>query len=216
MTGPRGSLPGWWRNPQAPQSGFAPLHGVLVGALSGAVYLVAVRLWPATLAVALAVLTGSLLNGEFVDALASQRRATVELFYVLIKFNALATLSSASLPFNTPRDFAVPLLMILGLAAARALEIAALAAPQLPRAHDRPALASSHDSQRPIMHGDMLLALLLGLAPAALLELPGLVGVGLATLIGIACMALRSPAALTRQAAEVGFYLGAAAAWSLT
>ena len=113
-------------------------------------------------------------------------------FAVLLKYNALMALSAASLPFPLPANVALGLVMIAANAASRALVI----------------------SMRPASHADLGVALALGFGPAALIGLPGLVGLAAAI---AARIALRSMVAapeldLMQHAAEVCFYLGALAA----
>ena len=120
-------------------------------------------------------------------------------FAVLLKYNALMALSAASLPFPLPANLALGLFMIAGNAASRALVV----------------------SMKPASHADLGIAWVLGFAPAALIGLPGLVGLAAAIAARIALMAylrrkrlmVADPELdLTQHAAEVCFYLGALAA----
>jgi hypothetical protein len=122
-------------------------------------------------------------------------------FCLLIKYNALMSLSAAKLPFALPSNLALGLIMICGLAASFAL---ALSVTRIP-------------------NGSLSLALLIGFAPAALLGIPGLIGLAVAVIVGLGCVALLK---LKRAAGsgnardmiqlltEACFYLGALAAWS--
>jgi len=120
-------------------------------------------------------------------------------FAVLLKYNALMALSAASLPFPLPANLALGLFMIAANAAGRALVV----------------------SMKPASHADLGIAWVLGFAPAALIGLPGLVGLAAAIAARIALMAylrrkrlvVAAPQLdLTQHAAEVCFYLGALAA----
>ena len=101
-------------------------------------------------------------------------------FAVLLKYNALMALSGASLPFPLPANVALGLIMIAGAAASRALVV----------------------SMRPASHADLGIAWVLGFAPAALIGLPGLVGLAAAIAARIALLAyLRRKLPLDRRSA---------------
>jgi hypothetical protein len=69
---------------------------------------------------------------------------------------------------------------------------------------------------------DLLLALIVGLAPATLLGIPGLIGLCIAIITRLALTAIilpklttdpRANLSITQQVTEMGFYLGALATW---
>jgi cobalamin synthase len=183
-----------------------PLAGIVVGAAGGAVYWLASQLWPASIAVILAVLTTSAVGAASADAFAG-RPSVAPVFWVLIKYNALIALSAAKLPFVVPEHLTVGLLMIAGQAASRALVVSVMAGDAA--AADR------------VGAPELAFALALGAAPGALLGIPGLTG--LAAALGLRLgygvwrpVSLRRPAAaleFTQQATEICFYLGALASW---
>ena len=128
---------------------------------------------------------------------------------LLIKYNALMALSAAKLPFAVPANIPLALIMICGYAASFALMVSMLAT--------RPAKSTPK-----VGHAGLARALVIGFAPAALLGVPGLVGLAaaiVATMILIALLRYRSIAAsedtldLTQLIAEASFYLGALASW---
>lgn len=177
---------------------FVPLAGMLVGLLGGFVYWLAVEVWPASVALILSLLATALATGDL-----GQRHAAW-VFALLIKYNALMALSAANVPFPLPADAALGFLMVAGHAASRALMVSVMA--------NRPRVA-------PL---DLSVALCLGLAPAAFLGIPGLVGlaVAIATRLGLGALVLpgfpgghRDRLAITQQFTEIGLYLGALAAW---
>ncbi len=182
---------------------FAPLIGLSIGALSGAVYFAAVQLWPSSVAVILAVLAGALLtNGKLQAAVVTRGEMLSQVFYVLIKYNVLMALSAAKLPFAAAPNTALWWIMICGYGAGRSLLVCVMAS-----------RAAPHSS--PLSHLDMALALLIGCAPAALLGVPGLIGLAAAVLSVIGLMRLaRGGTALAPSIAELCFYLGAQASWS--
>ncbi len=184
-------------------SRFAPLVGLSIGALSGAAYWVAVQLWPSSIAVMLSILVGALLTNEMLQvAVATRREVLSQVFYVLIKYNVLMALTAANLPFAAPPNTALWLIMICGYGAGRSLLVCVMGNRSAPRTV-------------PLSHLDFALALLIGCAPAALLGLPGLIGLAAAVLSVIALMRVaRGGAALAPWIAELCFYLGAQASWS--
>jgi cobalamin synthase len=190
---------------------FLPLVGAAVGAVGGCIYWLGAQIWPTSVAVVVSMLATTLLSARMGGAVGTPSGAlgtpapTLGLFgfvfAVLLKYNALMALSAASLPFPLPANVALGLIMIAGNAASRALVI----------------------SMRPASHADLGIALVLGFAPAALIGLPGLVGLAAAIAARIALMAYlrRKPfpvaAAeldLGQQLTEICFYLGALAAWA--
>ncbi len=182
---------------------YAPLVGLGLGAISGAVYWSAAQLWPSSVAVVLCILAGALLtNGLPQAAAATQRDVLSQVFYVLIKYNVLMALSAANLPFAAPPNTALWLIMICGYGAGRSLLVCVTGSRSAPRT-------------APLSHLDIALALLIGCAPAALLGVPGLIGLAAAVLsiIGLVRVA-PGGAALAPLIAELCFYLGAQASWS--
>jgi cobalamin synthase len=181
---------------------FAPLWGGVIGAAAGGVYWLASQIWPASVAVVLAMLATILLSGGKNAARTDADAGPVGLvFAILVKYNALMALSAASLPFAAPANLALGLIMIAGLACSRALAV----------------------TVAPASHADLAIALASGFAPAALIGLPGLVGLVAAIGARIAYIAYakrRGSAGaaaelhMTQQLSEVCFYLGALAAWS--
>jgi cobalamin synthase len=183
---------------------FAPLLGVAVGAVGGGVYWIGAQLWPTSIAVVLSMLATALLSAR-VGARAGTPAVTgghavsmgllAFVFVVLIKYNALMGLSSASLPFAVPANLALGLIMIAGNAASRALIV----------------------SMKPASYGDLGTALAVGFAPAALVGVPGLSGLAAAILARMAYAAYvrRTRPSVgvaeldtARQLTEVCFYLG--------
>ena len=176
-----------------------PLLGALIGALGGAVYWLGAQIWPTSIAVVLSMLATALLPAASARTTAGPDLGFV--FAVLVKYNALMALSAANLPFALPANLALPLIMIAGHAASRALVV----------------------SSAPVSHGDLGIALAIGFAPAVLLGLPGLIGLVAAIAARFAFIGYArrngapvSPAVLdtTQQLTEVCFYLGALATWA--
>ena len=180
---------------------FAPLWGASIGALSGAVYWLGAQIWPANVAVILSMAATALLTTGFGDVPPATRMDVLSrIFCLLVKYNALMSLSSAKLPFVVPANFALGVIMICGHAASFTLAEAA---------------RTRNASSRP--------ALLLGFAPAALLGIPGLIGLAAAIIAGLGVVAyLKFKRALGSSGlpdmlqllTEACFYLGALAAWS--
>jgi cobalamin synthase len=181
---------------------FSPLVGVLIGTIGGAAYWLAVQLWPTSVAVIISMAATASLTTE-TDSL-------TRVFYLLIKYSALMALSAAKLPFAVPANIALGLIMICGYAASFALIVAIMAArPERPAAK--------------VGGGTLTLTLLVGFAPAALLGIPGLIGLATAVIAGMGIIgylryrgAGASGVALdtTQLVAELCFYLGALATWS--
>jgi hypothetical protein len=128
---------------------------------------------------------------------------------LFIKFNALMALSAAKLPFAAPPNTSLALIMICGYAASYALLVFVLA-------------TRVKNSTPKIGHATLLLALGLGFAPAALLGIPGLIGLAVAVVLSLSFMAFlkRKPNSasadtleFTQLATEASFYLGALASW---
>jgi hypothetical protein len=181
---------------------FAALAGLGLGALSGGVYWLAVQLWPSSVAVMLSILAGALLSNDMRQAATATRLDVLsQVFYVLIKYNVLMALSAANLPFAAPPNTALWLIMICGCGASRSLLVCVMNSRSAPRT-------------APLSHVDLALALLIGFAPAALLGLPGLIGLAAAVLCVIGLMRARGGSVLAPWIAELCFYLGAQASWS--
>jgi hypothetical protein len=185
--------------------------GAAVGAVGGGIYWLGAQIWPTSVAVVVSMLATTLLSarmggavgtpGSAVGTPAPALGALGFVFAVLLKYNALMALSAASLPFPLPANAALGLIMIVGNAASRALVV----------------------SMKPASHADLGIAWVLGFAPAALIGLPGLVGLAAAIAARIALMAYirRKPLIvaaaqldLGQQLTEICFYLGALAAWA--
>ncbi len=190
---------------------FAPLVGALIGTLGAAAYWLSAEIWPSSVAVILSMALTAWLAAATHSALpASRFDLAFRLFCLLIKYNALMALSAAQLPFAVPANVALGLIMICAHAASYALMIGVLGA--------RPP-----DEGSKLGSGTLSIALLLGLAPAAILGIPGLSGLAAAIAVSlgvIAYLRLKGASAadelpgLAQQLAEASFYLGALATWS--
>jgi cobalamin synthase len=184
---------------------FSPLLGALIGAVGGAVYWLGAQFWPTSIAVVLSMLATALLSADSVSGAGTQApgsRLLGIVFAILMKYNALMALSAASLPFPLPANLALGLIMIAGQASSRALAVFA---------------------SRPVSYGDLGIALAVGFAPAALIGIPGLIGLAaaIAARIGFTAYVRRNRPSvtaaeldLTQQLTEVCFYLGAIATWA--
>ena len=187
---------------------FIAVTGVLVGAAGAAVYGLADQLWPTSIALVIALAALELIGAAVA---ADWRRAHPSplywVFVVLIKYNSLMALSSAHVPFEVPFGLTLGLIIIAGQAASHALVVSVMAqTPHQPR----------------VTVTDLALALLVGLAPATLLGIPGLIGLSMAIIMRFALTATilprltsepRANLAITQQLTEVSFYLGALATW---
>jgi cobalamin synthase len=187
----------------------APLAGILIGALGGAVYWLAAQLWPSSVAVILAMAATALVSAERRGVAATRLDVLARVLCLFVKFNTLMALSAAMLPFAAPANFALALIMICGYAASYALPVFAMA-------------TQTGKSAAKIGHAALILALVLGFGPAALLGIPGLIGLAGAVILGLGVIALlkyKSMAPsddvldLTRLTTEASFYLGALASW---
>jgi adenosylcobinamide-GDP ribazoletransferase len=180
LAAPAVAEPDHW-NPEA-AAPFAPLIGVLIGAIGAAAYWLAAQAWPTSVAVVLSMLATVLITGGMherglareqppdaagmsADGLGALRM----LFALLIKYNALMALSAANLPFPLPEHLALGVIMISGHAASRALAVTVIAT----RSQSAPRASN----------GDLVLALAMGFAPATLLGIPGLIGLAAAIVI---------------------------------
>jgi cobalamin synthase len=189
---------------------FAPLIGALIGTLGGAVYWLAVQIWPSSVAVILSMAATALLTTEMRSALpATWLEVLSRVLCLLIKYNALMALSAAKLPFAVAPNVPLALIMICGYAASFALAVAVMAT--------RP-----EKSAPKVSGGSLGLALLIGFAPAALLGIPGLIGLAVAIIAGMGVIAFlkfkradgsRHALDMTQLLTEACFYLGALATW---
>ena len=187
----------------------APLPGILIGALGGAIYWLAAQLWPSSVAVMLSMAATALLTTEFRASSATRLDLMSRVLCFLIKYSALMALSAAKLPFPVPPNVPLALIMLCGYGASFALLVFTMAT--------RP-----QESTPKIGHGALTLALLIGFAPAALLGVPGLVGLAaaiVASMTFIAFLRYRKISGtedtldLTQLITEACFYLGALASW---
>jgi hypothetical protein len=189
---------------------FASLVGLCIGAIGGALYWLAAQLWPSSIALSMSLLVVGFLTTELRLAAALKLDVLSQIFYVLLKYNALMALSAAKLPFPAPANFAVPLVMFCAYGASRALLVSMFASIPSP-------------ANLGISIPDLALALCIGFGPALLLGVPGLVGLAVAI---VASMGFTSYLKFSQQAnrygmtaiapllTEVSFYLGAQASWS--
>lgn len=193
-----------------------PLWGILIGAAAGGVYWLGAQIWPASIAVVLSMLAAAVLSAAAADTRAPGLGTLGLVFALLVKYNALMALSAANLPYRVPANLALGLIMIAGHACSRALVVSVLASPVRAASNVRAASKSAS-------LGDLALALAIGFTPAALIGMPGLIGLAaaiVARIAGVAYLRARRPALAaaeldaTQQLTEVCFYLGALAAWA--
>lgn len=186
---------------------YAPLLGILIGALGGAIYWLAVQIWPSSVAVILSMAATALLTTEFRGLPATRLDLLARVLCLLVKYDALMALSAAKLPFAVPPDMPLALIMIAGLAASFALLVSVMAA---------------RAAAPKIGHWALGFGLLVGFAPAALLGIPGLTGLATAIVVGLGFIAFFkykkiAPAGerldATQLVTEACFYLGALATW---
>jgi adenosylcobinamide-GDP ribazoletransferase len=188
---------------------YLPLAGMLIGAIGGAVYWIAAQFWPSSVAVAVSLFATALIGGiGSEDSIEKFRPAWLDVFVLLIKYNALMALTAANLPFPAPANLALGLIMICGQAASHGLLVSVLAA----RTEVSPRVSS----------GELGFALGVGCAPAAVLGIPGLAGLVAAIVMRLGLAAslkrqFRSPSRTVMHAVqpltEACFYLGALATW---
>ena len=187
----------------------APLLGLGIGALGGAIYWLAAQIWPSSVAVILSMAATALLTTEFRAIGATRLDLLGRVLCLLIKYNALMALSAAKLPFAVPANFPLALIMICGYAASFALLVFVMA-------------GGAGKSAPTIGHAALLVALAIGFAPAALLGIPGLIGLAAAVIAGICLLAFikyrkigssGEALDLTQLTTEACFYLGALASW---
>jgi adenosylcobinamide-GDP ribazoletransferase len=189
---------------------FAPFIGALIGALGGAIYWLGMQVWPSSVAVILSMASTALLTAQMQGGMPAARlEASSWMLCLLIKYNALMALSAAKLPFAVPANVPLGFIMICGYAASFALRVSVTAL--------RPAKSVPTSSS-----GALALALLIGFAPAALLGIPGLIGLAAAILAALGILAFlkfrraqssHDALALTQRLTEACFYLGALATW---
>jgi len=187
---------------------FVTLVAIVVGAIGAGVYWLAAQLWPTSVAVVLAMAATAGL-----DARHRNLGVLYWVFALLLKYNALMALSSANLPLQLPANLTLGLIMIAAQAASGALLASVVAGDASHRRSDVHPRAAA---------GDLGVALLIGLAPAAVLGIPGLIGVACAIVVRMALAKTSSPAVgrgnpgrleVTCRATEICFYLGALATW---
>jgi len=186
---------------------YLSVGGAVVGAAAGVVYWLGTQFWPSSIAVVLSMLATAAMGGR-TRGYASGLPDFV--FGVLLKYNSLMALSAASLPFAVPANTALGVIMICGHAAGYAL-----IAPLIP--------PSAETSSGPPSTADVALALIVGIAPAALLGVPGLIGLAAAIMarVGFGFWLKRNGSAVAgtdlyaaQLLSEVCFYLGALASWA--
>jgi adenosylcobinamide-GDP ribazoletransferase len=194
---------------------FAPLVGGLIGLAGGLIYWLALQVWPASVAVILAMAATTLLSFSFgpardLAALPLNRAdVSLQVLYLLVKYSALMALTAAKLPFAAPAEATLGLVMICGYAASGALMVSVW--------------TITPGEPAKLNNTDLGIALLIGFAPAALLGIPGLTGLAAAIVVSFAFTiyvkitgAVRTAQRLelTQQLTETAFYLGALATWS--
>ena len=188
---------------------YAPLIGILIGVLGGAIYWLAVQVWPSSVAVILSMAATALLTTEFHALPATRLELLGRVLCLLVKYNALMALSAAKLPFAAPPNVPLPLIMVAGYAASFALLVSVMA-------------VRADRSAPKVAAGPLCLALLIGFAPAAFLGIPGLIGLAAALIVGLGFIAFFKYKKIsasgdrleaTQLVTEVCFYLGALATW---
>jgi adenosylcobinamide-GDP ribazoletransferase len=202
---------------------YLPLVGILIGAIGGAVYWLAAQLWPSSVAVVLSLFAIALLGGNMSEnSFAKLSLLWTDLFVLLVKYNVLMALTAANLGFSVPANVALGLIVVCGQAASRALLVSVLAVRT--GAAETRASANDDGGAQPPPHAssqDLAVSLVLGFAPAALLGIPGLMGLAAAIImrIGLAAYVKRGSSTsrallnTVQQSTEVCFYLGALATW---
>jgi len=180
-----------------------------MGVIGGAAYWLAAQFWPSSVAVVLCLFATALIGGfGSADSIAEFRPTWLEVFVLLIKYNALMALTAANLAFSVPENLALGLIMVCGQAASHALLVSLSAT----RSELSPRAAG----------GDLFIAAGVGFAPAIVLGIPGLAGLVAAILmrLGVGSFVNRrtspSSSALlctVQQLIEACFYLGALATW---
>ena len=196
---------------------YLPLVGVLIGVIGGTVYWLAAQLWPSSVAVVLALFAIALLSGNMSEnSFAKLSLLWTDLFVLLVKYNVLMALTAANLGFSLPANVALGFIMVCGQAASRALLVSVLSSRASATDEGSATQLSPHVSSQ-----DVGVSLVLGFAPAALLGIPGLMGLAAAIImrLGLAAYVKRdsSPSRTllntVQQLTEACFYLGALATW---
>jgi adenosylcobinamide-GDP ribazoletransferase len=189
----------WRHGLTAPR--YAPLLGAVIGAFGGVVYWLGAQIWPASVAVVLSMLATVFLSAGIDSPAGKGARAAV---------GGRLGLSAASLSFALPPNFALGLIMVAGQASSCALGVSVIAPP-------------ARGATTPTSHGDVAIALAIGFAPAALIGIPGLIGLVSAIVARAGFVAYarrRRPSmtgaglGMTRQLTEICFYLGVLGSWS--
>jgi adenosylcobinamide-GDP ribazoletransferase len=188
---------------------YLPAVGILMGVIGGAIYWVAAQFWPSSVAVVLSLFATALVGGTGSEAsIAKFQPAWLDVFVLLIKYNALMALTAANLPFSVPANVALGLIMVCGQAASHGLLVSVLTT----RAEVSPRVSG----------GELFFALGVGFAPATVLGIPGLAGLVAAIVmrLGLAAFMNRrsEPPSHTlistvQPLTEACFYLGALATW---
>jgi adenosylcobinamide-GDP ribazoletransferase len=205
----------------------APLYGALIGSLGGAIYWLAVQIWPSSVAVILSMAATALATSQIRGGSPATRLdVTTILLSLLIKYNALMALSAAKLPFAVAPNVPLALIMICGYAASFAMLVSVMAArpEKSPSVSGPPSVSGSTSvsGSVPVSGGALALALLIGFAPASVLGIPGLIGLAAAIVAGlgiIAFMKFKRRSAdddtldMAQPVTEACFYLGALASW---
>jgi adenosylcobinamide-GDP ribazoletransferase len=194
-------------------SRFVPVVGMLLGLVAAAVYWATAQIWNASIAVVLSLLAIMLLTLTR-DASRPGLGPLFWMFVLFIKYNGLMALSAAHVPFPLPAYCSLGLIFIVAQAASRGLVVSVMAV-------DRDSAPIFFEPPH-ITTTDLVIALALGLAPAALLGIPGLIGLVIAIVIRLGLtpwvlgrffLAPRERLEVVQQLTEVGFYLGALASW---
>ena len=195
---------------------FSPVRGAAVGAVGGLLYWGAAEVWPASIAVVIAMLAMVSLDPPNASDAGRGLRGTAAVLVLgtLLKYDTLMALSAAKLPYALPENAALGCIMVAGQALALGLAVSV-------------APASSESRARSVSAGDLAIALLLGFVPATLIGIPGLIGLAAALVARFAWPAFErrrggatntgafdSPARTVREIAEISFYLGVLGAWS--
>jgi cobalamin synthase len=187
---------------------YLPVAGMLVGVIGGAVYWVAAQFWPSSVAVVLSLFATALIGAGSEGSISKFQPAWLDVFVLLIKYNALMALTAANLSFSVPANLALGLIMVCGQAASHGLLVSVLAT----RAEISPRVSG----------GELGFALAAGFTPAAVLGIPGLAGLVAAIVmrLGLGASLNRRPRPPSRTLihtvqplTETCFYLGALATW---
>ena len=181
---------------------YLPLVRILVGTVGAAVYWLGALLWPTSIAVVLSLFATALL-----DARGRDPANWYWIFVLLIRYNTLMALSSATVPIHLPANCTLGLIMIAAQAVSGAMELSVIEGGKVQP--DQSTRSAESGARTPLNFG---LALALGLAPATLLGVPGLIGLGAAIVARMALVRWRKLPGL-QPITETSFCLGALAAW---